>query len=495
MALRPPPALLLAALTALACKPADGDTTTATATATETGTGTGTETETDGDTDGLASYAGGDRLRPVVWQPESGEPGRFDWHDSELDQRCEFVELADGALHCVPETFEAPARFFADAACTQRAQPLGDVDPPYPAHAWSPAGAGSCAEPATRVIHPVSGGVESGVLYEVDEIDGCVAASPDPADFLPVGAPIDPATYVAATDAIVDGSARILGVKRLADDGSWSYVAAHDSALATAADHYRTSDGLRRWLPKDGVNFNRQYYGDAACTAPVGGGPAACADPSEAYVNDRTPSECGELRSVYGGGPEIAGPVYRKMGMTCEEATVTDFHFYPVGAPIADAEFAEAILETVGDGQILRRFWTADGSPRIGDEGFIDTAHDDASCSPRDDRDGVTRCLPNALITFASFTYYTTPDCSGTRIGLVPACLGPIPPYGSVHDEGCDCYDVYSFGADIDPAGVQLYRDNGMGCQPTQDAGPDYRYVELAPMDPIEWAALEEVVL
>ena len=34
-----------------------------------------------------------------------------------------------------------------------------------------------------------------------------------------------------------------------------------------------------------------------------------------------------------------------------------------------------------------------------------------------------------------------------------------------------------------------------MGCQPTNDLGDEYRYVELEPMDPVEWVSVTEVIL
>ncbi|MCA9663071.1 MAG: hypothetical protein KC486_32350 [Myxococcales bacterium] len=477
----------------------DGDSDSATSD-TASGTGTDTDTDTGGD-EGQEEFGGGTRLKAIVWQPESGEPGFTGWHDSELDHECEFRELSDGALRCVPETFEAPAQFYADAACTQRVVALTQVDePPYPAYAWSSASPGTCDDAAGIDIHATMGDVVSAVLYELDDVDGCVERQPDPIDHVLVGPAIDPATYVAATDTLDGGDARIRGVRRIADDGSWSYVGAEDTQLAVATRHRRTADGLERWLPDDGVNYNARFFADAACSEPVGGGPVACAGPSQAYVNDRTPSTCGELRTVYTGGDELT-EVYEQVGGSCDPATIGDFHFYAVGAAIPDADFTEATLLTPGEGAgtVINRYWSAEGSDLRERAGFIDTAHGGATCSVRDDPDGVRRCLPNALIDAPNFTFFTTADCTGPRIGLLPACLGDVPPYGSLRDESCaeECSEVYTWSTEIDPTVTPLYRDQGtgMGCQPTNDLGDEYRYVELEPMDPVEWVSVTEVIL
>lgn len=446
-----------------------------------------------------ADYGGGERLRPLVWQPEDGPPSRFGWHDSELDHRCEFRVLSDLELRCVPFTFEAPVRFFGDASCVQAVQTLTTLDEaPYPEHSWSSASSADCGGGlATIDIHSLSGTLQTGVIYELDDVDGCVMSGAEAVEYIPVGPAIDPSTYVAATDVLDAGSERILGERREAEDGSWSYVDGYDQELAVESRVYITEDGVSRWLPRGGVNYNRSTYADPACTEPLGGGPiGGCPDPSEDYVNDRNNNSCREIRTVYASGPEHLGPVYKKVGNSCEESIQDDFHFYPVGAPIPDGDFAEATLVSYGLGRILKRYWSSEGSPLIESDSFVDAQHEDVTCRPLADLDGVIRCLPTNLIASTSFTYYTDPECAGAPVGLLPVCLGEVPPYGSLPLASCDgdCWQPYGFGAEIDLETTPLYRDSGMGCGPDGGLGEDYRYIELTPLDPVDWATMEEQI-
>ncbi len=493
-------ALLVASHVLVGCAGDDGSggTETTATTGVETGAGSESESGTGGEDEG-ANYGGGTRLRPLVWQPEDGPPSRFGWHDSELEHRCEFQLLSDGKLRCVPLTFETPVRFYGDSGCVQPVQTLSALDEaPYPKFAWSSASTADCDGTAATIdIHPLSGALQNGPIYQLDEADGCVQALDEPVEYIPVGPAIDPSTYVAAADALDEGSERILGERRNAEDGSWSYVDAYDQERAVRARVYRTEDGATRWLPQGGVNYNGNTYADSACTEPLGGGPIGrCPDPSEDYVNDRNNNSCREIRVVYGSGAEHLGPVYRTMGNSCEEFVQDDFHFYPVGARIPDADFADATLTSSGAGRILRRYWTALGSPLIESESLIDADHEDVTCRPLADPDGVTRCLPTNLITSSAFVYYLDPECTSAPVGLLPACLGDVPPYGSLHAASCDgeCWQPYMFGEEVDLETTPLYRDNGMGCGPDDGLGEDYRYMQLTAIDPVDWATIVEEI-
>jgi len=460
--------------------------------------GSESESESESETgDEGADYGGGERLRPRVWQPESGPAARFGWHDSELDHSCEFRVLSDGEMRCVPHTFVGGVRFFGDASCSQRVQHLSQLDdPPYPGFAWSPAASAGCDGIATIDVHAISGALQTGVLYELDEVDGCVIALADPVEYIPVGPAIDPATYVAASVMLGEGSERILGERRTAEDGSWSYVGAYDQERAVASDVYLTEDGVARWLPLGGVNYDGRIFLDAECSEPVGGGPINCPDAVEAYVNDRSNNSCRETRKVYASGPEHVGPIYAQEGPTCQEYMSGSFHYYPVGAAIPDGDFAEATLETYGMGRVLMRYWSGEGSQRLDGESFIDTEHEGVVCRPLPDLDGVIRCLPGNLIDSSSFVYYSDPECMSGPIGLLPTCLGDVPPYGTLQDPSCDgeCYQPYTLGQEIDPEVTPLYRKVDTDCLLDGGLGDDYRYIELTPMDPVDWPTVEEQI-
>ena len=108
----------------------------------------------------------------------------------------------------------------------------------------------------------------------------------------------------------------------------------------------------------------------------------------------------------------------------------------------------------------------------------------------------MTRCLPGNLLASTSFVYYTDPTCAGVPVGILPACLGEVPPYGSLQQLSCDgeCWQPYSLGAELDLDTTPLYRDKGMGCAPDEGLGDDYRYLELTPLDPVDWAILVEEI-
>jgi hypothetical protein len=456
---------------------------------TETGDG-------DGDTVG---FAAGNRLHPIVLTAESGATALVGWYDSQLQTECAFFPDGDGVQRCMPFEREHPdydpPEIYGDPGCTievtinrctaSTSYAIGHVQDPCVPY---------------MQVRPVVGELEEGPVYQRTQEGECTQqdASVPRAQ---LGEVMDSSEFVAAWDEISVGDARILGVRKVAEDGSWSYVGAWDEVFS---DHVRdavTSDGQRRWLPL-APEIDPLVFVDDGCTQPVAHDHAYCPPDYASYTAEVETDACGATTTIHEGGPTLTQlHAWNEDGSMCLPSGSQPNGWYPVGPALEDGAFAEVEIVFEGEGQIqVGRLAESGGSP-LGFAQWFDTVHQQA-CVPARDSEGVVRCLPAAQSFYT--TLYLDPTCAGEPVAAFDPCHSPPPPYVTElvsFDEECPVPSarnlVRAIAAPIDPAQTAFHYRDGESCFafeiPPQYFG--YSFYETSVVDPAEFAALVETTL
>jgi hypothetical protein len=153
--------------------------------------------------DASAQETSGTRLKARYYVGDDGSKQFAGWYDTERKENCTFSTASDGAIRCVPAaTAAAVGSYFADSACKQ---PLATVSCGAPAPKYASAysqSSGGCLMGPT--LAPVGAHFTAATVY-VGSSGSCTGiATPASTDWYQVGASIDPASFVRATEMTVD---------------------------------------------------------------------------------------------------------------------------------------------------------------------------------------------------------------------------------------------------------------------------------------------------
>ncbi|HXK19425.1 MAG TPA: hypothetical protein VNG33_16555 [Polyangiaceae bacterium] len=438
-------------------------------------------------------FTEGTRLKAHYLEAEGAPPLFVSWYDTQLGVECLFgdVGLPDKQL-CFPSgpvgigeslIFAHDAGVFSDGGCTQ---PLFyTVFDQERFVARSPKQEDPCGTQTQLFSLGPELAMPAGVfaLSNPKDTSTCHPA-PELAmmGLRPLGPEIPLGALVSGTFHPGAGSARIVPLQIVADDGSVQDAGAIGRVVGTASgegypgvfprwlawDKQRNeavSDSFlplaeRRWLPNLFAEENG-VFADATCSTSAVVGPA-CPPSSLAYRRALPVDACGnETTTVFELGAPIAGDgqlYYGADGGSCmpyggpAPATSGTLEAFAPGTPIPLTSFAAVTYVRSGARQLqLMQAASADG-PAAYPSGFWDTTHE-RPCSVLPQvlaADDSFRCLPDSVtldrsvfadaacsVELAS-VYPSQGGCSLTptlvsRIELFPMTTDPLAPYARQH--------------------------------------------------------------
>jgi hypothetical protein len=257
----------------------------------------------------------GTRLRATWLADADGNrllPPGAHWTDQDLAMPCNTDSADDGELRCLPHSgfvSTSVEGFFADAACTIRAQETvpttcgADTDPSDDSFATTSApDPDACAGGKRgRIAATFAPGAP---LFARDGDGNCVAGEvPDHA--ISIGADVEASTFAHVHEEHqAPGGARLAMTVRLSDDGASEPVGIFDSELAApCVPSVFGDDGALRCVPSIGQAV---LFSDDACLHPVvEKTPPSCSRPDPALVQWTTPAGDPGLARI---GAELATP-------------------------------------------------------------------------------------------------------------------------------------------------------------------------------------------
>lgn len=354
----------------------------------------------------------GTRLRRRYFEAGTGAWMTTDFWDTELEVACSFRTAVDGAIRCLPRTFDDV--YYTDAGCSEPfIGTFGD---------WPPACSDGWAMAADNRIYRRTGepAVLSGGRVYYRTSTGCeaIAILPQeawtlelvPASRFVRGQRVDEARADGLVARFVEG-----------DDGSRALLeVVHQTRGYTCSF---TEDG--RCLPQR--RSSRMRYADAACTQPLAY--YSVPEPPPLIAFEGEDNACLQPNQVWETGPRFEGSrAYRRTDEGCVEFTVLSWdYYYRLGAEIPAHELPRATRTTEGDGRLLARRWVDSNGDVLGRAyAFWDTAFDE-ECEPVQVGADQLACVPRARGRAATGVY-SSPGCApGTEIALASSCLGSAP--------------------------------------------------------------------
>lgn len=401
------------------------------------GTGAGGGTGgSGGGTGGGATYEGlfgsGERLSAVYIDGGDGAERFSHFQDTTLEQACDFAELADGSVACLPTHTVTLA--YADAGCSEPVLVLGACDAAPPAHVSVVVDEPCRLEHTTRRDAYTVGAVATLAEVYIDNGSGCVADTTFDDQTMTVHglAAADQGVFAPATVSSVaidnglgrrvaassDGAYRVLGAYNVARDEACSARAAGDatvclsSHLATGLNHSTSAS-----CATDDVAFAST---DASCGEP------------QAVVKYSYPGDdlCqAPAITIHAVGDALdAADVYSDASGSCTAVGDSGMRYFEIGGQAAPGVLPELVWAEAGSGRLtLQRVASPDGA-LLGTAGtFYDTERDE-SCSASATGNG-TRCLPPMMmVTDAGTGYFADDQCTEQVILHTPGTCSTAPP-------------------------------------------------------------------
>jgi hypothetical protein len=363
-----------------------------------------------------------------------GDRGWTGWHDSELQEDCDFVETEEGVWRCVPTAIESARYRYLDAQCTDPVIAIADEQcgPPDRVRLIRQSGCSEYTELRSvgEDLSPPT------VVYALDLSSGlCLADSVDGWSFFAVGDVLPMSQYVVAEERSV-GTARLTTQVLVSSDGAYTATGWHDSRLDASCWSTRAIDGLDRCLP---ASLNRTgYFAEDQCTVELYAGDRCDDVPARFALQDA--SECPYAWRVHAALGEHQGAAYLSASPEdCREATGREPPPLVLrGDEIPPERFValETTIDRSDPGRLKPRH-------RTSEDGFCAflgwwDADFDEPCTFRRVADGTLRCLPG--------------KCSGT----VPRLYT---------DERCTEAVVYVRAAECDESAYAISTDY-KDCEP-----------------------------
>jgi hypothetical protein len=421
-----------------------------------------------GSSNAPGAWRSGDRIRARVLEIEDGQRYVVGWRDAELDEPCDFLPDADGALRCLPRG-EA-SELYEDAACEE---PIDTFVATWcqssPSRYARFRDASTCSPGfQVREVGEFLGSDEW--AYHRDE-GACTTIQTFAHERrYALDEEVAPEAFVAG-EVVVEGDERIRARMIEGADGSrvpFGYLdqeRGDPCALATAAD------GEVRCLPSETLEVGA-LYADGACEAAIAGfDPDQCAPPATVAVVEGG-GTCDARRHVFPVGdvtPDAVPRVRFEDGVCQPTSTAYGLELRALGDEVPAEAFPATPREVSGDGR-LRLVRHRLGANAISPSGFWDAARE-APCAFYLATDGTRRCLP---IGAWQIDTYLDPACT-EPIEIAQVACGEEPPTAvTVFDASCPTEaTVRPLGAPIDQLDVYLAVD-GYRCRPYRLDGTNY---------------------
>jgi hypothetical protein len=377
---------------------------------------------------GSTNHTPGTRIRGRFIVTAEGDRAWNGWHDTELDQECSFNGLPDGTMRCIPRNWQTSITVYTDAACTAPVYTAGESSACTPMSYVMLYRQGDCTTPTGYEFYELGEEVTPAAVYAVGEDGVCtLTTAPDVPLYLP-GPPVPSERFVAAEAFTAEGSTRVRAVGYLAADGTRQVTGWRDTGLdGESCFIRRTDDGALRCVPT-GASLGA-YYADAACTERLASFPSFCGAAPPRYATMSANPYCSADGDVVAERGEVfSGVVFNRAGEgACEPAVVQPAEPMSRAIPMPASTFAEIGAHTdESDGTRLKPHYydAADGGCWFWK--FWDSELD-VSCGFDVAEDGVYRCLPGDMASFADV--FTDDACTTpARVLSLDTCENPVVP-------------------------------------------------------------------
>jgi hypothetical protein len=417
---------------------------------------------------GSTNHTPGTRIRGRFIVTSDGDRAWNGWHDTELDEECSFHRLADGTTRCIPSNWSNSVTFYTDAACTTPAYTAGESAACTPMSYVMLYRAGDCTTPSGYEFFELGDEVTPAAVYALGDDGACtLTTAPDAPLYLP-GPLVPSERFVAAEAFTAEGSTRVRAVGYLAADGTRQITGWRDTGLDGASCFIRRSDdGTLRCIPS-GASLGA-YYADASCTERLASFPSSCgAEPARYATRSANPYCPADGDVVAERGEAFAGAVFNRAGEgVCEPAVIPPEEPMSRATPIPASTFAEigAHTDESDDTRLKPHYYdAADGGCWFWK--FWDSELD-VSCGFDVAEDGVYRCLPGDMGSFADV--FTDDACTTpARVLSLDTCENPVVPEYALDVVSSECafeWRVYR----TSPVPGPLYRMELGACVAVED--------------------------
>ncbi|HEX2881484.1 MAG TPA: hypothetical protein VHO25_18270 [Polyangiaceae bacterium] len=367
------------------------------------------------------NHIGGERIAARTLLTSDGQLTALGWHDSELNEDCSFQRDDQGTLRCFPLSGTERV-YYSNASCTR-----GFVDVKESAegteavHYYYYQKDTACGE-GIRAYELGERMDVPETTYARNSRGQCVEVTATGTAFRALGAPVDPASFVAAEYGVIDSSSRIKGYGLIAEDGAVNVTGFVDSELNTPC--MWTGSDTTVCAPSGSV-IDR--FADPEMSVPLIRDEVANCDEPMATMGTRYDTATGvahyyqrdgrfEGDTVYGMVPQvISGP-----------AAIPVRESYYQAEEVSAARLAQGTVQSDESSRLNPVFWkTAEGDSWFSH--WYDLALG-STCAFMADASGGALCLPN---TTGSRVVYADAAC-GLPVAEVDANCGEERPQFAV---------------------------------------------------------------
>jgi len=408
-------------------------------------------------------WSSGGRLRARI-ETADGVKRFVTWHDTTLDADCTFSPAADGKTRCVPPTYGFHG-YFSDASCKDT---VVVFEAGTPVEGFLPRTNAPFVCGTGVSLFAVGATVTPPTIYQ--EVNGVpcspVGAPPAGSTVVALGAPIDPAMLVAASEVLEPRGARLRARVLVADDGAREQLDLVDTQrnARCVSDTENDVQSDYACTPSERA-YDYAYYSDSGCTTEA------------AFYTGYTQSRCNRPPGIilrlqpapvvyYEVGALLTSPVYQRSPSCTQYLPPASLAstFYALGAVVPRSSFAPLTVAREGSGRIRMTTTRVATGELVELIGFYDTTRQ-ITCRAFTANDGKLRCYP---LTPYSVNEFSDSSC---QLGLFSANPGdPLPPAGT-YMESQDA--LFQLGAKI-ATPTQTYQVNGTCMMRSPTVGYDY---------------------
>lgn len=416
-------------------------------------------------------WEAGQRLRPIVHEPEDGAPTLAGWFDTELGADCAFEVASDGVLRCLPG--DPHAVFVRDDARCERS-----IAVTHDGEARDLAVVEGCSGAEVFALGPL---VEGPTQQDLE--NGCSS----PSAYQVVLEPIAPESFVAVATEVESSSAELQRQVFRTEDGACAYGAAWDGDGGGALTVGPDEGGVLRFVPSFGraasLFGDLELYGSADCTGRRVG-QDSCDIPELAAENLATCGFAVTRQQFYSTGESVEPDTVYRLDESCSpDSPLDDSVSFYLGDVVEGASLRAAVT-LLEDGRLQRQIHAAEEGARL----QVDPAYWDSElgtrCTPREGR-----CEPSTglIVRFADDA------CTEPRIVYSPSQCGELPTWAVSNTSPAEFYEVAS-DEPVASSGT-LHVRSGSDCVRAVDLEPDEIVLPAAgPVDSSVFAVVDRVV-
>lgn len=431
--------------------------------------------------DSLSPVRSGSRLK-MRWNDVEGVRSLVDVFDSQRNEPCTPLAMADGNTYCAPAG--AVTNAFKDASCTQ---PIYTVfrelsSPCLPLLPYLRIRqASACGTlPYTGISKPVP--LTAPMFYVQTSSGSCSQRTTGTFyDLYEPGAEVPLSSLVKLMPAEAEGDGRLTFSYAVAEDGAKLFVGTNDTLLEGRCLMVPTGDAQAQQCVTDFVLASE--YGDSACTAPTAQVRQNCTPPKHIAVSQRG---CETNVEMYLLGAPTSATSHYWDGQVCREKTPTaGYAHYETGAPVSMEVLQRAAVSAKARIQPIRH---VDETVSLHSQSFYDNRLK-TDCFVQELPDGSRRCLPGNNASYAGI-YFSDPACK-SEIRLLGIAAGacespPLPAVATVYSyANCTATpEVHNVG---EPYSGPRYFQGFSGCE--QHTSTELAFYQLGAIVPLDTTA------